>query len=201
MARPQSRSGRLPSWSCHNSSERHTLPPRPLRELRRTVPPSCPRPHRLHRSWPVATVKEPAPIDGGHRGPASTGLARNASLNPLARSQATGGPKQSRRTWQAGLSTATHPSVPKPVGRDAPTARARRGDATTAHSSCASRCTCPMNHAATEAVTDPTTAIPPTMRATATNRPRSPYPTVITVVAAHNRASPNVVMFAPEASR
>ena len=84
-------------------------------------------------------------------------------------------------------------------GRNAPIASS--GDAMTAHLY-VSRCTCPMNHAATAAVTDPTTAIPTIMRVTATNRPsvvtgyRSPYPTVITVVAAHHRASPNVVMFA-----
>ena len=58
------------------------------------------------------------------------------------------------------------------------------------------------------AVMTPTREMPTTMSATATRRPVpvtgnvSPYPTVVTVVAAHHSASANVVMCAaPGASR
>lgn len=55
--------------------------------------------------------------------------------------------------------------------------------------------TWPTIQAATDAVTAPTSPIPTTMSATAMKRPsvvtgkRSPYPTVVTVVAAHQSAS------------
>src|SRR5829696_3281478 len=57
-----------------------------------------------------------------------------------------------------------------------------------------------LDHAATDAVMKPSSAMPTTIRKVATRRPsavtgkRSPYPTVVTVVIAHHRASPNVWM-------